>query len=270
MAILRHAGKYLAITRINLLNNLAYVGDMASRSLFMVIIMYVFVQLWTATYATIQPVGGAIADFRLEDTIWYLVITETLMLGKARVVDPIAEQVKDGSVAYVLNKPYDYVLYHFFSSLGETLLKAAFVFGVGVIWVSVLVAPPNLHPASLLALLISGALALVLDFVISAGIGLLAFFTEDVSAFAWIYQKVVFILGGMMIPLDFLPDWLRHIAASLPFAYTTYAPARLFVKYSSAELLAVVLWQAGWIGALGLVVWLVYRYGLRQVAINGG
>ena len=46
MNLSRSISKYAAITRINLLNNLAYIGELMYRSIFMVLILYVFVQLW--------------------------------------------------------------------------------------------------------------------------------------------------------------------------------------------------------------------------------
>ena len=45
--------KYTAIAQINLQNSLAYAGELAYRSIFMVVILYVFVQLWRATYRAV-------------------------------------------------------------------------------------------------------------------------------------------------------------------------------------------------------------------------
>src|SRR3970040_1073292 len=98
MNLAKSINKYSAITRINLLSNLAYVGELAYRSIFMIVILYVFVQLWRTTFSA----AGAerIAGLSLSDTIWYLVMTETVMLSKIRVAGKIAEEVRDGSLAY--------------------------------------------------------------------------------------------------------------------------------------------------------------------------
>jgi ABC-type glutathione transport system ATPase component len=58
-------------------------------------------------------------------------------------------------------------------------------------------------------------LAMTLNFCVQGMIGLCAFITEDVQSFQIIYQKFLFILGGMLIPLDFFPGWLRDVSLIL-------------------------------------------------------
>jgi ABC-2 type transport system permease protein len=104
----------------------------------------------------------------------------------------------------------------------------------------------------------------------TAMIGLTAFVTEDVAAFDWIYSKFVLILGGVLIPLDFFPDWLGNLAKSLPFAYATYGPARLFVSPDLTRFATLVLGQIIWLVVLGTMLAFVYRRGERRLTINGG
>ena len=266
MNVAKSIGKYTAITRINLLNNLAYVGELAYRSIFMVVILYVFVQLWRTTFGAAG--SERIAGLSLADTIWYLVMTETIQLSKMRVAGRIAEEVRDGSLAYTLGRPYSYLLYHFFYGVGDTLLRLIINFAAGSLLVALLVGP--MPATNIAAVFVAVMLAIVLDFCINGLIGLLAFFTEDVDSFVIIYNKLIFILGGMLIPLDFFPAWLRDVSLALPFNYAMYAPARLFVQFDAGHWLNVVAMQAIWIGAFGLALGLMFRWGMRRVSINGG
>jgi len=263
---LKSLSKYSAITRINLLNNLAYFGELAYRSIFMVVILYVFVQLWTATFGAVG--SDRIAGLSLPNTIWYLVMTETVMLSKIRVAGKIAEEVRDGSLAYTVGRPYSYLLYHFFYGIGDTLLRLAINFAAGSILVTLLVGP--MPPAPLPAVFAVVLLAIILDFCIGGLLGLLAFFTEDVDSFVLIYNKVLFILGGTLIPLDFLPGWLRDLSLALPFNLTVYAPARLFVQFDWDRWLSTLAAQAAWVAAFAVALELVFRWGMRRVSINGG
>jgi ABC-2 type transport system permease protein len=270
--MLRHlkldAIKYGAIAQINLQNSLAYAGELANRSLFMVIILYVFVQLWRATY---RAAGAAtIAGLSFPDTLWYLVMTETIELSRTRFADQMSEEVKSGSLAYTISRPYNYLLYHWSYGLGDSLLRLVINFTAGTILVTALVGPMPLRPAHVLPLMVSLALALALNFCIQGLIGLSAFITEDAGSVQIIYQKFLFILGGMLIPLDFFPTWLRNLALSLPFNYIMYAPARLFVSFDWTRWLNVVVMQMVWIGVLGVALWALFRVGLRHVSINGG
>ncbi len=260
--------KYSAIAQINLQNNLAYAGELAYRSIFMVVILYVFVQLWQTTY---RVVGAAvIAGLTFSDTLWYLVMTETIELSRSRFANQMSEEVKDGSIAYTISRPYNYLLYHFAYGSGDMLMKLAINFTAGALLVTALVGPMPFNPLYALPMLASVALAMTLNFCIQGIIGLAAFITEDVTSIQIIYQKFIFILGGMLIPLDFFPDWLKNLALALPFNYIVYAPARLFVSFDWARWLNVVIMQTIWIGIFALALWALFRAGLRHVAINGG
>ena len=266
MSLSRSIGKYTAITRINLQSNLVYVREVAIRSIFMLLILYVFIQLWTATYNTVGTTS--IAGLTLSDTIWYLVMTETIMLSKIRFAGKISEEVKDGSLAYTIGRPYSYLLYHFFYGLGDMLLRMSINFVCGAILVTLFVGP--MSATNLPAVLITVLLAIILDFCFNGMIGLLAFFTEDTDSFVLIYQKVLFILGGMMIPLEFMPVWLKNLSLALPFSLMVYAPARLFVQFDWNSWLSIVTRQLIWIAIAGVALNLIFRWGIRRVSINGG
>ena len=101
-------------------------------------------------------------------------------------------------------------------------------------------------------------------------IGLSAFIVEDVSAFMWIYQKLAFLLGGMLVPLDFYPQWLQTIAKALPFSSITYGPARLFVTPTLELFVNVMTVQIIWITILAFVLSFTYRRGVAYLTVNGG
>jgi ABC-2 type transport system permease protein len=263
-----NTAKYSAIAGINLQNSLAYAGELANRSLFMVLILYVFTQLWRATYAAAG--AATIAGLSYADTLWYLVMTETIELSRARFANQMSDEVKDGSIAYTMGRPYNYLLYHWSYGLGDTLLRLAINFTAGTLIVTLLVGPMPLQLVAILPLLVNILLAMALNFCVQGMIGLCAFFTEDVQSIQIIYQKFLFILGGMMIPLDFFPGWLKTLSLILPFNYMMYAPARLFVQFDWSRWLNVVGMQLVWLVVFGVTLWALFRVGLRHVSINGG
>jgi ABC-2 type transport system permease protein len=175
-----NTAKYGAIAQINLQNSLAYAGELANRSLFMVVILYVFVQLWRATYSAVG--AATIAGLSFADTLWYLVMTETIELSRSRFANQMSDEVKDGSLAYTISRPYNYLLYHWSYGLGDMLLRLAINFSAGTILVTALVGPRPVQPVYILPLLVSILLAMALNFCIQGLIGLCAFFTEDVQS----------------------------------------------------------------------------------------
>ncbi len=92
--------KYSAITFTNFQNQLAYIWDAIGRSIFILFILFIFVQLWTAVYN--QQGASQIGGLTLANTIWYFLIAEVIELGKFRHDTKISEEVKDGSIAYTL------------------------------------------------------------------------------------------------------------------------------------------------------------------------
>jgi ABC-2 type transport system permease protein len=181
----------------------------------------------------------------------------------------ISDHVKDGSIVYILNKPYSFLLYHFSNSMGETVFRALTnaLFGSLVVWWLV-GAPPTRIGWLFAFVAVLGTW--VLNFCMSCLIGLSAFLVEDVAPFVWIYQKFIFILGGFLIPLDFYPPWLQVIAKSLPFSAMIYGPSKLFVAPSWELLGQVMLLQIAWIVALGFALVVSYRRGITYLTVNGG
>jgi ABC-2 type transport system permease protein len=262
-----HIKKYCAIFHINLLNSLAYPAEIATRCGMIWIFMLVFYQLWHVTYASS---GSTVLNgLTLRATMWYLLLAETLELGRPRLARIISEQVKDGSIAYLLNKPYDFLLYQFSIGLGESLPRMGLLFILGgtLVW-AMAGPPPELQNWPLAAVALAGAW--LLHFCVNGLIGLVAFVAEEVAPFEWIYQKLVFILGGMLIPLDFYPTSLQTLAKSLPFAYMMYGPARLFVLPDIQLFIQIILGQVLWLVVLGGLLVLAFSRGMRRLAINGG
>jgi ABC-2 type transport system permease protein len=264
---MKSISKYWSIFQITLLNSLAYPGELVGRSLMIIPFMWVFHQLWKITFSAAGT--DVMNGLTLSNTLWYLMMAETIELGRPPLARTMSENVKDGSIAYILNKPYDFLLYQFSATMGETIFRAMLnaIFGGLTVWW--LVGAPE-HPEGFLIALPAILGAWVLHFCINAMIGLSAFVVEDVSAFVWIYQKLAFIFGGMLIPLDFYPQWLQVIAKFLPFSSAIYGPARLFVTPSVELFVNVMSLQLVWVLVLSFFLIVAYHRSLTQLTINGG
>lgn len=265
--LLRGLRKYLYIFNIQMINSLAYPGELVGRSLMIIPFMWIFAQLWKVTFAAAR--SAEINGLTLQATLWYLVITETIELSRPRIGNTIADAVKDGSIAYVLNKPYDFLLYQFSMAMADTIFRAVMNLAFGSIMMWVLVGPPP-SPLGFLVAIPALLGAWALNYCLAVLIGLAAFVTEDVNAFQWILQKMAFVFGGLMIPLDFYPGWLQAIANALPFPAMMYAPARLFVEPTLEGFARTLGIQVAWIAVIGLLTGLAYRRGVAELTVNGG
>lgn len=261
--------KYRAIARTNIQNSLAYTWDALTPGIFAMIFIFVFAQLWTVTFQAqnTKEIGG----LTLNMTIWYFVWAELVQLSKINPVQTIQDEVKDGTLAYTLGRPYNYVLYHFFHGLGGIGMRmvGVLIFGSFIAWTQTGLLE-SFQLITLPLVLLVTMLAFIVDYCVTAMIGLLAFFFEDVMAFRLIYSKVTFVLGGLLIPVDFLPQNVQDIARVLPFNLVVYAPAKLFVAWDWPQFFTIVGLQIVWIAILASLLAMFFRYGVRRVSINGG
>jgi ABC-2 type transport system permease protein len=261
--------KTWAVLRITIATQLAYIGEIVVRSLFLVLILFIFTQLWRATNAS-QNVG-ALTGFAIPQLIWYLAFTEALMISAAALGETeVDREVRSGDIAYRLARPLPYPLYHLGAMLGERLLRFAINLCIGCLVALLVVGPIRIAPLSLVAALSTAIVGFGIDWIWSFTISLLAFWFEDTSGLHLLHRRAQMLLGGMLIPLEAYPAWLESITRALPFQYLVYQPARLFVQADISGWLNVLLIQA-LIGAVGLLpLLLLYRVGLRRVSAQGG
>ena len=260
--------KYVAIARITLATQAAYLGELAIRTVFLAMVLYIFVQLWTVTYGAMGT--RSVSGFSVAQMIWYLVVTEAVMLSRPRVSREIDEDVRSGDVAYQLIRPYDYVLFRMAQYLGERALRMGSCLAIGSLLALLYVGPIELSPAALLAaalVLVTGA---VIDFLGAVAVGLCAFWIEDTAPLQLLYDRAIMLLGGLLLPLELFPEWIAQILLVLPFQLILYAPARIAVT-GDLSMVPTVLAQLAvtLLGAL-LLARGVFALATRRLHANGG
>jgi ABC-2 type transport system permease protein len=261
--------KYAQVTKITMANSLVYFWNFVSKNIFFVFIMFMYLMLWKAIYAAKGT--GSIGGLSLKAVIWYLVFTELITLSRTDLHLQVNDDVKSGSIAYLLNKPYNYVSYCFSYFLGEIGIKLLTngLIGmiIGLVYVGAL---ENFNWANLPLIVLSLLLGCVINFFIYLTLALTSFWFEDNSAFFWIYSKLVFTLGGMLMPIDLFPGWLQSIARYLPFEYVTYVPAKLAVDFSMGDFLMQFPIQVLYLILFIILSVILYRKGARNLNVNGG
>src|SRR3989338_7247108 len=259
--------KYLALGKITLLDNYSHVADSLFSGVFVGIVLFIFLNIWRAAYAGEAAVEG----FTIVQIIWYLALAEVIAFasGTGRI-ERLGEEIRNGSLASALLKPWSFIgkeltiMTANFISIFITTGIIAFIvayFLVGVIYISLITIP--------FMLIILGGAA-ILGFAVVASFALLALWIEDVAAILWIYQKIVFIAGGMLIPLDFYPIGVQNIIQYLPTTFLMYWPAKLFVHFSWQNFTYAFLGQIIWIIITGVIMMFIYKKGIRKVGIYGG
>lgn len=261
--------KYSEISKITMTNSLVYFWNFLSKNLFFIFIMFIYLMLWKSIYA--QKGAAAIGGLSLNAMIWYLICTELVTLSRTDMHFQVNEDVKSGNIAYLLNKPYNYVLYCFSYYVGEVSIKllanGLVGLAIGLIYAGTL---QNFSFVHLPFIILSLLLGCTLNFFIYLSLALTSFWLEDNTAFFWIYSKLIFTLGGMLVPIELFPKWLQGVSHYLPFAYVTYVPARLAVDFSFYSFTRQFGIQVLYLAIFFILAMSLYRKGAKNLNVNGG
>lgn len=266
--IYRKLNKYFSIFKVSVMDRIAYPLELLYANIFILLITLVMSGVWRVVYAS-QP-DKIISGFSLAGMIWYVFMTELILTSNPSIIGEIGEEIKSGNVAYSLTKPYSFVTYYFSSILGKTAINFITKLFIGVLVLICFIKLPSLNLFIIFAVIIAIILALVLNFLVSATCSLLAFWVEDVDSMRFIYQKILFIGGGLLFPLDIYPMFLQKILHYLPFEGILYGPARTFVNFDLVYWQALVVRQTIWIFIFIFLIKIVYAQGIKKVNINGG
>ncbi len=187
----------------------------------------------------------------------------------------ILEQIKNGTVAYELCRPYDlywwWYLKHLAKRYAACMLRCipVLIFALLIPQPYNLVAP--ISKEAFLLFIISLFLGTLIITGISMIIQLIAFFTYQDKGITSIISIVQGLLSGFDIPLPLLPVIFLAITEFMPFRLISDLSQRIYsgnigITYG----LQSILLQLVWIIILIVVGKLIMRVALKKVSIQGG
>jgi ABC-2 type transport system permease protein len=230
---------------------------------FYLIVVSVLAGLWRAAAA---GRGGSLAGWSGLELTWYIAATEAATVSlNVRLIDDIGNDIGSGAVASELLRPASVLTVRVVSEVGRTLPRIAVlgVAGVALAWFAA-GAPPS--ALGLLLAFPSLVLATTANVVAQHAFAGSAFWLRNAGATWFLYQKLVFLLGGMLIPLELLPHAMRSVALALPFEAMAYAPGRLASGHVEPALLLV---QGAWLAVLWVLASAVFAAGERRLQLVG-
>lgn len=125
-------------------------------------------------------------------------------------------------------------------------------------------------PTALLVVVPFGFAASALITALYLGIGLLAFWLQDVAPVYWVWQKLMFVLGGLMLPLELYPAFIQRAAVLTPFPSLLAEPASFVLSTNPVAPGALAKSLVLWAGATVFMVSWIFRRAVTTVTINGG
>jgi ABC-2 type transport system permease protein len=239
-------------------------GELSVRVGFYAVILVVFASLWDAAVAAND---GDVAGYDYAAMLWYVVAAEACVIAtKPRMIEDIGNDIGSGAIVVEMLRPVSVVALRLAIELGESVVRLAFAALVGGLFAWWRVGAPPRAPGALLALP-AALLGIAVNLGAQHAFASAGFWLEDAKASWFLYQKLIFLLGGMLLPLELFPGWLAAAARALPFWTMSYVPARLLSGHVEPGLLAI---QGAWLVATWALAAWTFRAGERHLQVAGG
>ncbi len=260
--------KYYWIFKLDLKQRVNYLLDYALSALFIVIILFVFTNLWQVIFAGKSTIEG----LSIAQLVWYLVLTEAITMGCGwnSMFENVSDEIKSGAIVNYLTKPLSYIGWYFSTTFSRFFNYTGTVFVLGALVTYFLVGPIQFSITTIAPLILIVIISFILSFFVGMAFVSLAFWLEDVTAFYWILQKVLFIFGGMLVPIEMYPEFIRQYLYYLPVSFITYWPGKYFITGDSGILATTLIGQLIWTTIFFLITTILYKIGTRKLNIHGG
>ena len=239
-------------------------GSIGLLALYWLILM-IFWALWQATplHELRRPGLDATRLF------WYMAVTECVILAVGFPYRAVEKDIRSGEIAAALMRPLPYAAAILAEWVGAAGYRLALLGAGGILagsWATGTVAIPLIVAP---ALLLSMILATILALLCQLQLGYAAAWVGTPAPLFWIWQKLTFVLGGLMIPLTLYPAPFDGLAMASPFAAMVFAPASLLLDAAAPTIITRFALQLFWLAVIGLATLLVARAAAARFAEQG-
>jgi ABC-2 type transport system permease protein len=233
-------------------------------------LLYAFVYQAFYSYANVDSI-----NFReLMCYVWLNQAFYSLILLVARNTQ-IMDQIKNGTVAYELCRPYSLYWWWFLKNLSKRysacILRClpVLVFGFILPKPYNLTFPPSIEAFILFVVsLFLGSLLVISMVMIVQTIG---FFTNEDKGVASIFYTVGALLSGIAIPLPLMPTAILNFGEYLPFRLVSDLSQRVYSgNIGIAYGLQSIGLQIIWIIVLIIIGEILMKIALNKISVQGG
>lgn len=246
----------------------AYRGSMVLYFVVLAVQVALYAVVWRAIY---RGHAAFVAGADVDTTVGYAVLGLTV----ANVLNvwpgmSIESRVREGLIGVDLMRPIGLLTQVLAVQTGYVVAALpGVVVGLGTGLLVGGLAPP----VSIAAAASFGA-SLLLAFCVSQLITLLmslsSFWTLEIGGLGMMFEVVRGFLSGSVLPLWFMPGWLRTIAEVLPFQAATYTPLAIYFGRPPGGLGVALGVQVLWVVVLGAMCAWVWSRAKHRVVVQGG
>ncbi len=213
--------------------------------------------------------GGNISGWTISTiSTYYLMLAILYSFIMAHIETSVArEDIQQGELTKFLVKPFSYYLLKFFAETPWRMLEGFYGIVILLLFtlffknLLVITADPIIFLLSLIIII----LAYILSFTFKMILGLSAFWLTDARGFHQLFDAIIIISAGLLLPLSLLPDFLAQITYRLPFAYMVYFPIiSLQGTQNLQQLIYIIMMQLIWISIMAYLYSVAWKKGVGK------
>lgn len=232
------------------------------------LMLFMLRMVWTAVYGDRDIMNGV--------TLNAMVLYVTIAMLQQYLIEPVAmfeldARIQRGTVAGDLIRPVGLIPQLLAYDIGFLIGRIpliAMVLPIAAI-IGSLQLPPTLGAG--IGFLISLVLAYFLNLLVWLPVGMLGFWTLNTAGIRFLLFSVLSFVSGQMVPLWFMPGFLRTALEWLPFQGMAFAPLSIYVgQATGGEIVRTIAVQLVWIVILSFGVTWLWRRARNVVTIQGG
>ena len=259
---------YFAYAKKSFLKRSAYRFDHFMGILSTCLQIFIYWEIYRALYGNNSQIDGI--TFSMVTTN----IVIALGLNSGFFIDDIylPQKIWDGSLATEFLRPVSFRGRMVAENLGNALFNCIFRFTPALIIAIVMVGicPPQ-SVCSFLLFVVSAIFGYGVLWSISFAVQMLAFWLVNIWSIVTIKNVFINVLSGSMIPLWFLPEWLKDVIEWTPFASIYFTPVQIYLgQITGSEVLIKCVIQGVWILIIYFIGSILWKMGQRKLVVHGG
>ena len=261
--------KYLYVIKTQIIKSMTYECNVYGNIIMQTIIMITSAYFWRALYKGRGMVGDVDADSMLT----YVVISSLLsVLLITNVERRIQTSVVKGTVATDMMKPVNIFGVYFAEDIGNIIaLIFQNMLPILIIGALMIRVPRMADIRDLPLLIISVAESFLINWLIAALFGMIAFTAVNIDALIQVKKHLLRLLSGSIIPIWFFPPGVARVLESLPFVYIYQLPLSIYIgRGDRAQHLGQMRIQSLWLLILAGLFFYAQNRAARKVMVQGG
>ena len=263
--------KYIPFFRTSLMNMLIYRGSIVLWLLLDVFQFFMMVFLWMSVYNHSDSIQG----FTLNEMLLYYLLTNLFFVfSDTETMYMMNEEIREGRISMMLIKPISYKARLYSEVFGRVIgifsLTLPIVLLTGTVLVLAFNMPLDIRILNVLIAVLFIPLIFMMMFELSYFFGTISIHITNVFGLAILFNVMIRVLSGQLIPLALYPKSLLNILSYLPFKYMSYPVLIILNKIPLSEAYTGLVLLAIWVGIFFMLSSLTFKASMKKIVVFGG